>query len=102
MGLGAIARFDHQTGAVTTWAPGENCGVHEPNFVVRPGAPEGEGYLLVIVNRLAENHSDLAILNASDIAAGPIALLTLPVRVRSTFHGMWVSENTLTTGRYVT
>jgi hypothetical protein len=24
-----------------------------------------------------------------------------PVRVRSTFHGMWVSENTLTTGRYV-
>jgi carotenoid cleavage dioxygenase-like enzyme len=56
----------------------------------------------VIVNRLAENHSDLAILNASDIAAGPIALLTLPVRVRSTFHGMWVSERALTTGRYVT
>jgi carotenoid cleavage dioxygenase-like enzyme len=40
-------------------------------------------------------------LNASDIAAGPIALLTLPVRVRSTFHGMWVSERALTTGRYV-
>lgn len=70
--------------------------------VVKAGAPEGEGYLLVIVNRLAENHSDLAILNASDIAAGPIALLTLPVRVRATFHGMWVCENTLTTGRYVT
>jgi carotenoid cleavage dioxygenase len=101
MGMGAIARFDHQTGTMATWVPGENCGVHEPNFVVKPGAPEGEGYLLVIVNRLAENHSDLAILNASDIAAGPIALLTLPIRVRSTFHGMWVSERALTTGRYV-
>ena len=22
----------------------------EPNFVVKPGAPEGEGYLLVILN----------------------------------------------------
>ena len=99
--MGAIARFDHHNGTMATWVPGENCGVHEPNFVVKPGAPEGEGYLLVIVNRLAENHSDLAILNASDIAAGPIALLTLPVRVRSTFHGMWVSERALTTGRYV-
>jgi carotenoid cleavage dioxygenase-like enzyme len=101
MGMGAIARFDHHTGTMATWSPGENCGVHEPNFVVQPGAPEGEGYLLVIVNRLTANHSDLAILNASDIAAGPVALLTLSVRVRSTFHGMWVSERALTTGRYV-
>jgi carotenoid cleavage dioxygenase-like enzyme len=74
--------------------------VQEPNFVVKPGAPEGEGYLLVIVNRFAKNHSDLAILSARDIAAGPIALLTLPVRVRSTFHGMWVPESALIAGRY--
>jgi carotenoid cleavage dioxygenase-like enzyme len=53
------------------------------------------------VNRLAENHSDLAILNARSIADGPVALLKLPVRVRSTFHGMWVPESALTTGRYV-
>ena len=99
--MGAIGCFDQQTGTLTTWSAGENCGVHEPNFVVQPGAPEGEGYLLVIVNRFAANHSDLAILNARDIASGPIALLTLPVRVRSTFHGMWVPESALTTGRYV-
>jgi carotenoid cleavage dioxygenase len=101
MGMGAIGCIDHQTGMLTTWSPGEGCGVHEPNFVVKPGAPEGEGYLLVIVNRFAANHSDLAILNARDIAAGPMALLSLPVRVRSTFHGMWVPESALTTGRYV-
>jgi carotenoid cleavage dioxygenase-like enzyme len=101
MGMGAIGCFDHNTGALTTWTAGDDCGVHEPNFVVRPGAPEAEGYLLVIVNRLAQNHSDLAILNARSIADGPVALLKLPVRVRSTFHGMWVSESALTTGRYV-
>jgi carotenoid cleavage dioxygenase-like enzyme len=69
--------------------------------VVKPGAPEGEGYLLAIVNRFAANLSDLAILNARDVSAGPVALLSLPVRVRSTFHGMCVSESALTTGRYV-
>jgi carotenoid cleavage dioxygenase len=74
--------------------------VQEPNFAVRPGAPEGDGYLLTIVNRLAENRSDLAILNANRLSDGPIAMLKLPVRVRSTFHGMWVPTSALQTGRY--
>ena len=100
MGFGAIGRFDHAAGELVTWSPGEGCGVHEPNFVVRPGAPEGEGYLLVIVNRVAENRSDLAILNAAQLQDGPVALLKLPVRVRSTFHGMWVPEDALKSGRY--
>ena len=69
---------------------------------MRPGAPEGEGYLLTIVNRLSENRSDLAILNAKRLADGPLAVLRLPVRVRSTFHGMWVPGAALETGRYAT
>ena len=100
MGLGAIGCIDHATGRVSTWVPGENCGVHEPTFVVRPERPEGEGYLLVIVNRVAENRSDLAVLDARQIEAGPLALLRLPVRVRSTFHGMWVPHSALATHRY--
>jgi carotenoid cleavage dioxygenase len=74
--------------------------VQEPNFVVRPGAAEGAGYLLVLVNRLGENRSDLAILNARRLGDGPLAVLKLPVRVRSTFHGMWVPSSALTSGRY--
>ena len=35
-----IGCIDHETGKLTTWSPGESCGVHEPNFVVRPGAPQ--------------------------------------------------------------
>jgi carotenoid cleavage dioxygenase-like enzyme len=102
MGFGAIGCFDFERGALSTWAPGEGSGVHEPNFVVRPGAPEGEGYLLVIVNRFAENRSDLAVLDARRVGDGPVALLKLPVRVRSTFHGMWVPQDALESGTYVT
>lgn len=102
MGPGAVGCFDHATGTLTTWEPGAACGVQEPNFVARPGAPEGEGYLLVLVNRFNENRSDLAILDARRIADGPLAVLKLPLRVRSTFHGMWVPAGALASGRYTT
>lgn len=100
MGFGAIGRFDHHTGELTTWSPGEQSGVQEPNFVVRTGAPEGEGYLIALVNRFAESRSELALLDAARLQDGPVALLRLPVRVRSTFHGGWVPKQVLETGRY--
>jgi carotenoid cleavage dioxygenase len=75
--------------------------VQEPVFVPRaPGAPEGDGYLLVLVNRLSQLRSDLAILDAARIEEGPVALIRMPTRVRATFHGMWVPEATLASGRY--
>jgi carotenoid cleavage dioxygenase-like enzyme len=49
---------------------------------------------------MAENRSDLAILDASNVEAGPVAIVKLPHRVRMTFHGMWVSEEALNSGRY--
>jgi carotenoid cleavage dioxygenase len=44
--------------------------------------------------------SDLAILDARNIAAGPVVLIRLPTRIRSTFHGMWVPQSALETGQY--
>jgi carotenoid cleavage dioxygenase-like enzyme len=101
MSLGAIGRYDHQTGELKTWEAGENSGVQEPLFVPRhQGAPEGDGWLLAPVNRVAENRSDIAVLDATKPEAGPVALIKLPVRIRSTFHGMLVPEDALQTGRY--
>jgi carotenoid cleavage dioxygenase len=40
------------------------------------------------------------ILDARNLAAGPVATLRIPVRVRATFHGTWVPEATLASGRY--
>ena len=101
IGLSAIGCIDHETGALTTWSPGPDSGVQEPIFVPRQiGAAEGDGYLLVLVNRMPENRSDLAVLDARSIADGPVALLKLSLRVRSTFHGMWVPGQALQTGIY--
>ena len=101
VGLSAIGCIDHETGKLTTWSAGPDSGVQEPIFVPRQtGSSEGNGYLLVLVNRMTENRSDLAILDARDISAGPVALLKLGIRVRSTFHGMWVPADALQTGIY--
>jgi carotenoid cleavage dioxygenase-like enzyme len=61
-------------------------------FVARaPDAAEGDGWLLATIWRGAENRSDLAIFNATDIESGPIALVELSHRVPFGFHGNWVN-----------
>jgi carotenoid cleavage dioxygenase-like enzyme len=63
----------------------------EPVFVARgEEATEACGWLLTVVWRARENRSDLAVLNATDIASGPIALVHLGHRVPDGFHGNWM------------
>jgi carotenoid cleavage dioxygenase len=100
-GTSSIGRIDHQTGEVKTWSPGPASGVQEHQFVPRrPDAPEGDGWILTCVSRLNENRSDLAVLDAMDLEAGPVALIKIPTRVRSTFHGAWAPAEALRTGLY--
>lgn len=94
-----LGHWDLQTGALKFWDPGPDSAVQEAKFVPR-GPGEGNGYLLLPVNRLAENRSDLAILDALDVEAGPLALVKLPIRIRATFHGSWVPDSALKTGLY--
>ena len=53
-------------------------------------AAEGDGWLLAAVWRARDNRSDLAVFNATDVAAGPVALVQLGHRVPDGFHGNWV------------
>jgi len=65
--------------------------ISEPVFVARgPDAAEADGWLLAVVWRARENRSDLAVFNATAIAAGPVALVHLEHRVPDGFHGNWV------------
>ena len=69
-------------------ADGRLCG--EPVFVPRHAqAPEGDGWLLSVLYRGAENRSDLAVFEACDVAKGPIALVHLSHRVPALLHGNW-------------
>jgi carotenoid cleavage dioxygenase len=100
-GSSGTGHFDVQTGALDMWAPGPGDSVQEAQFVPRsPDSPEGDGWLLVPVSRVAKMRTDLVILDALNLAAGPVATLKLPVRVRASFHGTWVPESALRTGRF--
>ncbi len=100
-GSSSVGHIDVQTGAFETWSPGAGDGVQEPQFVPRtPDSPEGDGWLVLPVSRVSKMRSDLVILDARNVAAGPVATLKIPVRVRATFHGTWVPETTLQTGRF--
>ena len=100
-GSSGIGHIDPDSGAFETWMPGPGCGVQEAQFVPRtPDSAEGEGWLLVPVSRISQMRSDLVILDARNLGAGPVATLSLPVRVRSTFHGTWVPEATLRSGQF--
>jgi len=100
-GSSSTGRIDFETGELDVWSPGSGDTVQECQFVPRtPDSAEGDGWLLVPVARVSKGRSDLVVLDAQNLAAGPVATIKLPVRVRSTFHGTWVPEATLKTGQY--
>jgi carotenoid cleavage dioxygenase-like enzyme len=91
-----LGRFDHQTGELTTHYVGDDSATQEPVFVPRPGSTdEGDGYLMVLVNRYAEMRSDLLILDATRLDDEPVATLALPLRLRNGIHGTWVPATEL-------
>jgi carotenoid cleavage dioxygenase len=85
--------MDMSTGASKSWFAGDTCSTQEPVFAPRSAkAPEGEGYVMGVVNRRAEHRSDLVILDAQHMDEGPIA--RIPVRLKYGIHGNWVPAST--------
>ncbi|HZF14772.1 MAG TPA: carotenoid oxygenase family protein [Steroidobacteraceae bacterium] len=94
--LNCYTRFDQLTRKTSTYFVGPTSGLQECCFVPRrTGAPEGDGYLVGIANRLLEGRSDLVIVDTSDLEAGPIATVKLPYRTFGQIHGWWVPGDQL-------
>lgn len=86
-----LGHFNDETGELAYFYAGPHSAPEEPLLIPRsPDAPEGDGWLISIVGRRAENRTDLVILNALDIAAGPVATIRIPFRLHEGFHGTWV------------
>jgi len=86
----SLARFDFETGERRMYTLPEGDVVSEPVFVPRHAdAAEGDGWLLVVAWRAQAARSDLLVLDANDVAAGPLAIARLPHRVPFGFHGSW-------------
>ncbi len=91
LGFDSLSHIDLATGKRTTMLLPDGDNASEPVFVPRSAdAGEGDGWLLAPVYRAATNTSDLIILDAQDITAGPVATIHVPRRVPFGFHGNWV------------
>jgi carotenoid cleavage dioxygenase len=90
--LSGIAHVDGQGSPLGRYLLPDGDTISEPVFVARGNASaEGDGWLLAVVFRGRENRSDLAVFKATDIAAGPVALVQLGHRVPDGFHGNWIA-----------
>jgi carotenoid cleavage dioxygenase-like enzyme len=74
--------------AVHRFPAGHTCG--EAVFVAAGAAGENDGYLMTFAHDRATDRSYLAILDATDLAAPPLAEVHVPVRVPAGFHGNWI------------
>jgi carotenoid cleavage dioxygenase-like enzyme len=85
-------RFDHATGRHDRFIAGTTHGLSEPQFVPRSAdAPEGDGFLVGVVNDFSAMRSELVIVDAQRLEAGAIARVLLPFRLHTQVHGWWVS-----------
>ncbi|MBX3486083.1 carotenoid oxygenase family protein [Phenylobacterium sp.] len=86
-----LARFDHATGEMAVWDAGPGVAVSEPVFAPR-GPEEGDGWLLANTYDEASEAGSLVVLDASDVAAGPVARARLTHRMPMGFHGLWIPQ----------
>lgn len=89
-----IIRYDTTAGVSAAHWFGPGRWGSEAPFAARLGTsvdgPEDDGYLVSFVHDEAANRSEVVILDASDVAAGPVGRVLLPGRVPIGFHSCWV------------
>ena len=94
--INTLTHFDVVSGAEQSWWCGPDGSIQEPCFIPRAkDAPEGDGWLVALVDDHVRNYSDLCIFDACDVAKGPIARAKLPIRLRQGLHGNWAAADQL-------
>jgi carotenoid cleavage dioxygenase len=94
-----LMKYDLDRGnSETHWFGNGRWGSEAP-FAPRPEAhAEDDGYLVSYVYDEAERRSEVEVLDAAEIAAGPVCRIKLPVRVPIGFHATWVPAERLPGG----
>lgn len=91
-----LAHLDQQTGEIDYYYPGPHASTEEPVFVPKSdAAPEGDGWLISVIGRRDENRSDIVIVDSLNMAAGPVATIQVPFRLRYAFHGCFATADEL-------
>jgi all-trans-8'-apo-beta-carotenal 15,15'-oxygenase len=91
--LQGLLKRDMQTGETQFWSAAPRGFSGEPLFVPRPGSnQEDEGWVMLWLYNAEGDRTELAIFNAQDIAAGPIAKLNLKHHVPYGLHGSFTDD----------
>jgi carotenoid cleavage dioxygenase-like enzyme len=92
-GFTHVVHYDtHNDNRRRTWTPGEGYLLGEAVFAPSAKAKaENDGYLVVLGFNEKSQKSELFILRADDVEAGPVATAMVPARVPMGFHGNWVA-----------
>lgn len=86
-----IGQLDVTTGQNNGWFGADTDGFEEPQFIPY-GPNEDDGYVVAVIERHAENRSDVGVWDAKRFSDGPIAVARVPFRLRLAFHGCWVAR----------
>jgi carotenoid cleavage dioxygenase len=91
-----LRKHDLVSGTVARHVGGDQQAFGEPIFVpASPDSGEDEGWVLSVAYDAATDSSALVVIDATDFAAPPAAVVHLRRRVPFGFHGIWVPGATL-------
>lgn len=91
-----MVKHDLEEGTATKVMFGEQRFGSEAPFIPRKGATaEDDGYLISFVTDMAQDRSECVILDARDLASGPVCQIILPHRISSGTHAVWAGSEQL-------
>ncbi|MEM9606770.1 MAG: carotenoid oxygenase family protein [Actinomycetota bacterium] len=91
-----VVKHDLVSGARETFDHGPGRAAGEVVFVPKADDDaEDAGWLVGLVHDQGEQRTELSVLDAQDLARGPVATVHLPQRVPFGFHGNWVSDSSV-------
>lgn len=93
-----LTRIDLHGGPMDAWFAGPEATLQDPVYAPRlGGSAEGDGYLIAIVNWVLSRRTELVVLEAMNLAAGPLARIRVPVCLRTGIHSTWIPASLIGT-----
>jgi carotenoid cleavage dioxygenase len=93
-GMDSVIHFNTESGAEDIYHYGDGAACGEFVFAPKIGSEdEADGYAMSLVHPANSTHTELAIFQAKDVAAGPIARVMIPYRIPSGFHCNYYSAD---------
>ncbi|UQC74980.1 isoeugenol monooxygenase [Colletotrichum lupini] len=94
-GLNGLAMHNSKTKETKCFNAGPESFCQEPIFIPRSDdAPEGDGWVMTMVERRGANRNEIVVLDTKDFE-NPIAVIQLPFHVKAQVHGNWVDQRRL-------